>query len=174
MQAPQTFDVQYALCRVPVFPLPEESALTVPRSSLKSQRAIRPDAKLLAAAIFRETVVDVATPEPVPLMTRGKMPVEVVDDVATLTVVLHVAVQVAAEKVAVTPAGSDDAENATETGKPARRTAVMPVVAACPWISDRVDAVADIEIEVGMADVVNVESVETVVPPLEFVELTRK
>jgi len=174
MQAAQTFDAQYALCRVPVFPFPEESAVTVPRSSLKSQRAIRPDAKLVAAAIFRETVVDVATPEPVPLMMSGKTPTGEFDDVANFSVVLQVAVQVGAEKAAVTPAGREDAENATDAGNPDSSSAVMPSVADWPWINERVGAVADSEIEVGMADVVNVESVETVVPPLEFVELTRK
>ena len=104
----------------------------MPRSSLKSQRAIRPDAKLLAALILRETVVDAAIPEPVPLMTRGKTPVGVFDDVAKLRVVLQDAVQVGAEKAAVTPAGRDDAENATDAGSPDRRSAVIPLVADCP------------------------------------------
>jgi len=118
--------------------------------------------------------VDVATPEPVPLMMSGKTPTGEFDDVANFSVVLQVAVQVGAEKAAVTPAGREDAENATDAGNPDSSSAVMPSVADWPWINERVGAVADSEIEVGMADVVNVESVETVVPPLEFVELTRK
>ena len=51
---------------------------------------------------------------------------------------------------------------------------MIPSVADCPCISERVGVAADIEIAVGKAAVVNVESAETVAPPLEFVELTRK
>ena len=146
----------------------------MPRSSLKSHCAIKPDAKLLTALMLIETVVDAAIPELVPLMTRGKTPVGVLDDVASVSVVLQVAAQVDAEKAAVTPAGRDDVENATETGKPDSRRAVTPSVTDWPCITDSMEAPADNEIEVGRAAVVKVESAETVAPPLEFVELTRK
>ena len=170
----QTFEAQETLWSVPVFALPEESAVAVPRSSLKSHCAINPDAKLLAGLMLIETVVDAAIPEPVPVITRGKTPVGALADVASVSVVLQDAVQVDAEKAAETPAGKDDAENATGTGKPDRRCAVTPSVVDCPCTNESVDAPADNEIEVGRAAVVNVESGETVAPPLEFVELTRK
>src|SRR3982074_1723728 len=102
----------------------------LPRSSVKSHSAINPDARLVAALMPRETVVDAAIPEPVPLMMTGKTPVGVYDDVASVSVVLHVALQVVAEKAAVPPAGSDAAENATGLGKPDRSSAVTPSVAA--------------------------------------------
>src|SRR5579859_1742792 len=103
MQPAQTFEAQDTLWRVPVFPLPEESAVTVPRSSLKSHSAIKPDAKLVGALTLRETVADAAIPDPVPLMIRGKTPVGVFDEVVSVRVVLHVALQLAAENAAVTP-----------------------------------------------------------------------
>lgn len=124
--------------------------------------------------MLTETVVEAAIPDPVPLMMRGKTPVGVFDDVASVSVVLQVAAQVEAEKAAVTPAGNDAAENATEAGGPDSRRAVTPSVAAWPCITESVEAPADNEIEVGRAAVVKVESAETVAPPLEFVELTRK
>jgi len=154
--------------------LPEESAVVTPRSSLKFQSAIKPDAKLVAALMLRETVVDAANPDPVPLIMRGKTPVGVLDDVASVRVVLHVAVQLAAEKAAVTPAGNDDAENATEAGEPDRRRTVTPSAADWPCITESVEVAADNEIAVDKAAVVKVESGDTVTPPLEFVELTRK
>src|SRR3981081_4725801 len=119
-----------------MFALPEESVVTVPRSSLKSHLAIKPLLKLLAALTLREAVVDAAIPEPTPLMTTGKTPVGVYDDVARVKVVLHVATQVAAENPTVTPAGSDDTEKATEAGRPDRRRAVTAFVVDCPCIKE--------------------------------------
>jgi hypothetical protein len=129
---------------------------------------------LVAALILRETVVDALIPDPVALTINGKRPMAVFDDVFTVSVVLQVAVQLAAENVAVTPAGNEDAENTRGTGEPDLRSAVIPSEPDCPCIKERVGAAADREIEVGKAAVVNVESAETVEPPLEFVELTRK
>lgn len=87
---------------------------------------------------------------------------------------LHVAVQLATEKAAVTPAGNDDAENATEAGEPDRRRTVTPSAADWPCITESVEVAADNEIAVDKAAVVKLESGDTVTPPLEFVELTRK
>jgi hypothetical protein len=174
MQAAQRLEVHEAFCKVPVFPLPEESAARLPLSSLKSQRAINPNARLFAALMVRKIVVDAAVPEPVTPMTIGKTPVGLTGDVAKVSVVLHVAAHVATEKAAVTPTGNDDAENVTDTGGPDRRSAVIPSVADCPRARESAGAAANNESEVGIAAVTNVKSPENVVPPFEFVELTRK
>ena len=174
MQPAQTFDAQDTLWRVPVFPFPEESAVTVPRRSLKSHSAIRSDARFVAALMFNARVVDAAVPPPEPAMTTENTPVGAEADVVRVRVELQVAMQLEIEKVAVTPAGSDGAEKPTETGKPEISAAVIPSVTDCPRINEMLGAAADKEIAVGRAAVIKVESAETVEPPLELVELTRK
>ena len=97
--------------------------------------------------------------------------------VESVSVELQVAVQAAVEKEADTPAGNPEAANDTETGLPELRVAVMPSVTALPGATERVDDAAESEMADGSgaeAAVVNVESGESVRPPDEFVEPTRK
>jgi len=118
--------------------------------------------------------VDAAIPDPVPLIMIGKTPIGVLADVASVSIVLQVAVHVPAENAAVTPTGKDDTENAMEAGRPESRRAVTPSLMDCPCITESAEVPADNEIEVGRAAVAKVESAEEVAPPLEFVEFTRK
>jgi hypothetical protein len=126
---------------------------------------------LAAAVMVTVTVVEADGAEPVPVATTLKVPVVAVAEAEKVKVVLHVAVQLEAERPAVTPAGNPEVENATATGFPAVRVAVMVSAAALPcWIEtageDAVSTTAD-GVRGGAA-VVNVESAETAGWPVPF------
>jgi hypothetical protein len=154
MQLEQTFDAQDTWFSVPVFPLPDESAVVVPWSSLKSQSAIKPELRLAGALTVRETGVETAIPGPVPATMIVEEPDAAVVEADSVSVVLQVAMQFGVENAAVTPTGKGAAENDTERGRPDISVAVTPSGADWPCIRDSVGAVADNEIAVGMGAVV--------------------
>jgi len=76
----------------------------------------------------------------------------------SVIVVLHVAVQLAEENDAVTPDGSEEAENDTDTALPVSKVALTPSVVEFPWTTEAVGDAADREMLVDAAEaaVVNV------------------
>src|SRR5438034_11810350 len=66
----------------------------------------------------------------------GKGPVEVLAEVVRVRVVEHVGVQEGAEKEALAPAGSPEAEKATDRELPETRVAVMVFVTDEPCVTD--------------------------------------
>lgn len=80
-------------------------------------------------------------------------------DAESVNCVLHVAVQVAEENVAVTPTGKDVAANVTAAGLPVSSDAVMVSEVDCASTTDKLDDAGDNEKLVAGAtppDVVNV------------------
>ena len=66
------------------------------------------------------------------------MPGTAAEEADSVMVVLHVAVQLEEENAAVTPDGSEEAANDTETALPANRVAVMPSVTEFPCTTETV------------------------------------
>src|SRR5439155_520583 len=71
-----------------------------------------------------------------PVTVMGKGPVGVLVEVVRVRVVEHVGVQEGAEKEALAPAGSPEAEKATDRELPETRVAVMVFVTDEPWVTD--------------------------------------
>jgi hypothetical protein len=94
----------------------------------------------------------------------------------SVIVVPHVAVQLAEENDAVTPDGRERAANDTETALPVTRVALTPSVVEFPWTTETLGDAADREIldDTTEPAVVNVLSEESVAPPDELVDPTRK
>jgi len=91
-------------------------------------------------------------------MTTLYVPVDAVVDAKSVNVVLHVAVQVADEKEAVTPAGNDEAAKDTAAGIPVSSVAVMVSAVELPGVTDRLGDALDSEklVTLKSAEVVNV------------------
>src|SRR5579863_4351523 len=116
-------------------------------------------------------------PPPVPVMPTVYVPVDALVDAVRVKVVLHVAVQLAEEKDAVTPAGNDEAANDTAMGLPVTSVAVIVLAVDCPCATVRLDdeaARARLDDPPVAAAVVSVESDESVVPLDELVEPASK
>ena len=103
-----------------------------------------------------------------PVMTTLYVPVDAVSDAESVNVVLHVAVQVAEEKEAVTPAGNEEGAKDTAAGLPVSSVAVTVSAVDWPSTTDRPGDARESEklVALEFAEVVNVESVETPTEPL--------
>src|ERR1700674_304513 len=101
-------------------------------------------------------------------MTTLYVPVDAVVDAESVNVVLHVAVQLAEEKEAVTPAGNDEAAKDTAAGLPVSSVTVTVSAVDWPSATDRLGDARESEklVTLKSAEVVNVESVETPTEPL--------
>jgi len=86
------------------------------------------------------------------------VPVDAAVDTKSVKVVLHVAMQLAEEKEAVTPAGNDEAANDTAAGLPVSSVAVIVLDVDCPSATDRLGEAAEMEklVTLRPAEVVNV------------------
>jgi len=103
------------------------------------------------------------------------VPVAAAEVADSVSVVLHVAVQVVEENAAVTPAGREEAPNETETALPVTKVAVMPSVTELPCTTETAgDAALSEMLDDTGAAVVNVKSDESVVPLDELVEPAAK
>jgi len=104
------------------------------------------------------TLVEAEDPPPVAVTPTVYIPVDAEFDAKSVNVVLHVAVQVAEEKEAVTPAGNDEAANDTAAGLPVRSVAVTSSAVDCPCVTDRLGEPAKREklVRLRLTAVVNV------------------
>ena len=85
------------------------------------------------------------------------VPADALVDTEKVNVVLHVAMQVAEEKDAVTPAGNDEAANDTAMGLPVTSVAVTALLVDCPCATVRLDAAERVKLAPPrLAEVVNV------------------
>jgi hypothetical protein len=85
----------------------------------------------------RLNLVVFVTPPPAPVTDTVYVPAGVEVAVATVNRLEQVGLQVFREKEALAPEGSPDAEKETAWGDPLSRFAVIVLVAADPWATDR-------------------------------------
>src|SRR5206468_432696 len=93
--------------------------------------------KVEGALTVRVKLVVWVTPPPLPVTVMGKGPVGVLAEVVRVRVVEHVGVHEGAEKEALAPVGSPDAEKVTRCQLPALWRAVMVFVIDEPCVTDR-------------------------------------
>src|SRR5206468_832885 len=92
--------------------------------------------KVEGALTVRVKLVVWVTPPPLPVTVMGKGPVGVLAEVVRVRVVEHVGVHEGAEKEALAPVGSPDAEKVTGCEVPETRVAVMVFVTDEPCVTD--------------------------------------
>ena len=132
--------VQVPEVTVPVWPLPEESLAEVPELSSYFQKAIGEGVDPLALTVSVIGVVWLSVPL-VPVTVTVAVPVVAVllaVSVNVLVVVVDVGL-----KAAVTPLGRPLAERATDPVKPPVGLTVMVDVPFDPWVTVRLDGLAE-------------------------------
>ena len=82
-------------------------------------------------------LVVLVTPPPVPVAVIVYVPAGVEAEVAMVSRLEQVGLQVVCEKEALAAEGNPDAERETGSGDPETRLAVMVLVAEDPWVADR-------------------------------------
>jgi len=156
MQPKKTFEAQDTLWNVPVFFRCQKNRRSqVPRSSPKSQSAIKRRCQVLAGLTLRETTVDAAIPEPVPLMTRGKTPVGVLAEVRERERSAASCGAGRMRKRRRTPAGKMTPRTHWD-GQPHKRSAVPSVAIALhdrkrgKWVNNEIEV--EVQVECRMAE----------------------
>jgi hypothetical protein len=90
-----------------------------------------------ADVTVRLKLVVFVTPPPAPVTVIVRVPVGVEAEVATVSMLEQVGLQVFCEKEALAPEGSPDAEKEIGADDPVIRFAVIVLVAEAPWAADR-------------------------------------